>query len=274
MDRELLEINLTTFYEEVREVIKEIKEVSGNNIYRVEFMERIKVLSSKWFKEFSNVLPVFNIPNEIIEKYNSAFSEILSLSLKVSRKNTYLRHFEIIIRNWGEELLIPILKYSAPISSITLLPNILQNVTEREREYLEEAIGCAEREYYRASVVLGWCAAVHRMQKVVERLGFNEFNKKSEEMKNITQGRYKRFTKKYYIQNFNDLQATVFDNDLLWVLEYWGLIDTNQSGRLFRCFEMRNNSSHPGQAEISPENLASFYSDLKTIIFDNPNFLL
>jgi len=35
---------------------------------------------------------------------------------------------------------------------------------------------------------------------------------------------------------------------------------------------MRNNSAHPGEAVISKENLLSFYSDLKTIIFDNSKF--
>jgi hypothetical protein len=35
---------------------------------------------------------------------------------------------------------------------------------------------------------------------------------------------------------------------------------------------MRNNSAHPGEAPISEINLASAFSDLKKIIFDNPNF--
>jgi hypothetical protein len=37
---------------------------------------------------------------------------------------------------------------------------------------------------------------------------------------------------------------------------------------------MRNNAAHPGEARLTSENLASFYSDIKTIIFDNPNFTI
>jgi hypothetical protein len=112
------------------------------------------------------------------------------------------------------------------------------------------------------------------MHKVIEKLGFDEFNKKSEEMKNINEGRFKRFKKSFNIHSLSELRATVFDNDLLWVLEYWGLIDSNQHDRLSACFTLRNNSAHPGEAPITEENLASFYSDLKNIVFDNPKFKL
>jgi hypothetical protein len=76
------------------------------------------------------------------------------------------------------------------------------------------------------------------------------------------------------VHSLNDLRDMVFDSDLLWVLDYWELIDPNQHDRLSICFTMRNNSSHPGEAPITEENLASFYSDLKSFVFDNPKFKL
>jgi hypothetical protein len=65
---------------------------------------------------------------------------------------------------------------------------------------------------------------------------------------------------------------TVFDTDLLWVLEYLQLIDGNQHQRLRYCFEFRNNSAHPGKAPIKGENLYSFYSDISEIVLKNPKF--
>jgi hypothetical protein len=274
MDKDILIDNITLFFMDIDDIINQFNEIEGENVYRQDVKTHITNCSRKWFDEFSKTLTMFNVEQEIIEKYDSIFDELLRLSLKVSRKNTYLNNLKIVKVNWGEEILIPIYKYSPPIFSITQLPNILESVTEEERKYLIEAIGCAERKYYRASLILGWCAAIYRIQKVIEKLGFDQFNQKSETMKNITTGRYKRFNKKFSIETFNDFQSQVFDNDLIWVLDYWGLIDSNQSGRLFLCYEMRNNSAHPGEAEITPENLASYYSDLKTIVFDNPNFSL
>jgi hypothetical protein len=110
------------------------------------------------------------------------------------------------------------------------------------------------------------------MHKTVEKLGFDEFNKKCEEAKNAA-GRFKRFNKSFEVHSLSDLR-TVFDTDLLWVLEYWELIDSNQHERLSTCLTMRSNSAHPGEAPITEENLASFYSDLKAFVFDNSNLKL
>ena len=54
----------------------------------------------------------------------------------------------------------------------------------------------------------------------------------------------------------------------------WELIDANQHERLSICFTMRNNAAHPGEATITEPNLLSAFSDLKTIVFDNPKFKL
>lgn len=90
----------------------------------------------------------------------------------------------------------------------------------------------------------------------------------------IQTGRYKRFNKKYDIQNLTDLRMTVFDNDLLWVLEFMGAIDGNQHDRLEICFTMRNSCAHPGEAVVTEENILSFFSDIDTIVLANPTFNL
>jgi hypothetical protein len=88
-----------------------------------------------------------------------------------------------------------------------------------------------------------------------------------------TTGRFKPFRKQFTIESRSELQ-TIFDTDLLWVLEYLELIDNNQHQRLRHCFELRNNSAHPGLAPIKGPNLYSFYSDISEIILKNEKFAL
>jgi hypothetical protein len=183
--------------------------------------------------------------------------------------STYLRLLNEIQGNLRHNILVPILESPGQILVAANLPKILEKVTEEENQYLTEAFRCATNGSYKASVVVAWCAAVDRMHGVVEKLGFDEFNKKAEEAKKAG-GRFRHFTKSYYVHSLSDLRSMVFDNDLLWVLEFWQLIDVNQHDRLSSCFTVRNNSAHSGEAVISPENLVSFYSDLKNIVFDNP----
>jgi hypothetical protein len=84
--------------------------------------------------------------------------------------------------------------------------------------------------------------------------------------------RFKPFNKKFRVESISELRRTVFDTNLLWVLEYMGLIDSNQQERLRYCFELRNHSAHPGQAPVTGENLYSFYSDITKIVLKNSNF--
>jgi len=242
-------------------------------VSRKQTRQEVKSIAKKWFEEIEPVIQQFGVRDSIREKYHGEFTKLLEFSLKeVVWKKTYQKLIEGILAGFKDEILVVVMKSAGRIFSIADLAKILENATEEEKEYLSESLGCARHRFFRASMVLIWSAAVHRMQKVVEKLGFDEFNKKSEEMKNIQTGRFKRFNKSFNVHSLSELRATVFDTDILWVLEYWGLIDANQHQRLAICFVMRSNAAHPGEAPITEVNLASAFSDLKTMVFDNPKF--
>lgn len=84
-------------------------------------------------------------------------------------------------------------------------------------------------------------------------------------MKAKTTGRFKPFTKVYVVESRSELQR-IFDTDILVILEYLQLIDSNQHARLRHCFDLRNPSAHRGQAPITGENLYSFFSDITQIV--------
>lgn len=236
--------------------------------------QEVQLVAKKWFEQVEPVIQQFGIAEPIKNKYHNLFTQLLQLSLKPSWKRTYQKVIKEVLADFKEEILVNVLKSTGRITSIANFVKILESVTTEEKEYLTEALGCAKYEFYRASMVIVWSAAINRMHKVIEKLGLTEFNKKSEEMKIICDGRFKRFRKSFNVHSLSELRATVFDTDLLWILEYWGLIDANQHERLGICLTMRNNAAHPGEAIITEPNLASAFSDLKTIVFDNPRFKL
>ena len=270
------------------EVIESINELNKSLISlgayfdecKIEFITKkettgqAQLVAKKWFEDIEPILEQFGISEPIKNKYHNYFSQLIQLSLKPSWKKTYQKIIKEILADFKDDILIVVMKSAGKITSIAGLTKILENAIEEEKEYLNEALGCAKYGFYRASMVLVWSAAVHRMQKAVEKLGFSEFNKKSKEMKSICEGRFKRFQKSFSVHSLSELRATVFDTDLLWVLEYWELIDANQHERLSICLTMRNNAAHPGEAPITDINLASAFSDLKNIVFDNPKFKL
>ena len=104
-------------------------------------------------------------------------------------------------------------------------------------------------------------------------IGFDNFNKASRKVKAQTSGKFKRWNKEFNVTTLSELQ-TVFDTDLVIILEGMGLIDGNQAQRLETCFQYRNHSAHPGEAPIEPAHAVSFFVDMDKIILSNPEFSL
>jgi hypothetical protein len=138
---------------------------------------------------------------------------------------------------------------------------------------LGEAVKCAKQGFQRAAVVLGWCAAIDRIHRKIEALGFTTFNVASAQMASQQKGRFKKFNAAQTATSLNEIRE-VFDSIVLWVIEGMGLVDSNQHTRLRSCFDMRCQCAHPGEAPITPYNLMSFFSDLNEIVLKNPKFAL
>jgi predicted nucleotidyltransferase len=165
---------------------------------------------------------------------------------------------------------------------MTMLPNVdvigdsfnslFSGITDfNEKDYINEAIASARITHYRSSVVLGWCAVIHRFQQKIHSIGFPAFNNASTTIKNQTSGKFKRWNKEFNISTLAELQS-VFDTDIIIIFEGMGLIDSNQSQRLETCFKLRCQSAHPGNAVISVHNVISFFSDIDSIVLSNASF--
>ena len=182
-----------------------------------------------------------------------------------------LNKLNAVIVNYHDDIVLPVLTLASE-KEYTELEMIIEKIKDPdENDYLREAVSCAESEYFRAAIILGWCATVDRIHRVIEKIGFATFSNKTEEMKKITTGRFKRFNKSYTITSISELQE-VFDSDTLQVLEALGLIDNNQNTRLTGCYNLRCNCGHPGNAPITKYNAMSFFSDIIEIVLNNPTF--
>lgn len=160
---------------------------------------------------------------------------------------------------------------TAPISS--LLAALPSRVADgAERSFIEEAITCIRHGCSRAAIVLGWCAAINRLRRKIEELGFDKFSAASTRVKNQG-GKYKWWKKEFDVQTMGDLQA-VFDTDLVVVLEGMGLIEDNQAKRMETCFQYRCHSAHPGDAPIKEAHVIAFFTDIVEIVLANPKFEL
>lgn len=268
------------FFEECKSAQKKVVSGSSKNINSHDERELLEALATKWFSDFSKVLPMYGVLPETMAKYNDAFKTILKLASGPNRRETFKKQIEIITSAFNVEIIIYLQTDAEEPedSSHTQFQNEVQELLSKipdhdENEYLQEALGCWEAGFLKGATVLLWCAAIDRIHKVIEGKGFSVFNQTCEFMRAQTTGKYKRFNKVYSVQSLSDLR-TVFDSEILLILEAMQLIDSNERTRLVSCFDMRCHSGHPGAAPITKYNVLSCFSDVIEIVLSNPKFLL
>lgn len=266
---------LKSFRRDISDLEKACQKSRGNQIQAKSLIDGLEALATEWFEHLDPTLrSTFHLEEEVLSRYREPFGKILELSGGRPSKRVVLTILDSIINSYHANILVPVQKFQAVLSKFPSLETILSHATGLEIDYLTEAVECAQLGKRRGAIILGWCAAVNRLHLYIEKEGFTNFNQASVQMSNIQTGRYKRFNKKFEIQNLSDLRMSVFDGDLLWVLEFLGTIDGNQHERLGICFTMRNTCAHPGEANATDENLLSFFSDIDTLVFANPKFSL
>lgn len=251
---------------------KEVQQSNSTVIRKPSTQQAMAEISKSWFRK---ILPLLQKSGSCIKNtdvYSGYFTRLHKYSEKPNRSSSILKLISDILSNFYDDITVPLLVRCPTQDSE--LSQILELINDPdENEYLQEAIKCVEAGFLRAAIILGWSAAMYRIHKVIEKMGFDKFTSITVFMKNQQSGRFKRFNKNYIVTNMSDMQE-VFDSDTLLALEALGLIDNNENTRLLSCYNLRCTCGHPGNAPITKYNAMSFFSDIITIVFNNARFSL
>jgi len=269
--------DIKEYFEHLKAQRKELASSKAVNVANQEQKKAINKLAEYWFNNFSKKLLQYGINKDIIFSYDELFKCILRLSSSNNRRSSYEIQFDTILKSFNDNIVIFLQTNAIEVENDTIkygddVKALLDKVLDSdENDYLREALGCWENGFLKASTVLLWCAAIDRIHKAVEKKGFESFNKTSVQMKEQTKGKYKNFNKAFSVNSANDLQS-IFDSDIIAILEAMQIIDTNEKARLISCFNMRCHSGHPGAAPITKYNVISCFSDIIEIVLVNPKF--
>jgi hypothetical protein len=272
MKTEILK-NLDSFEEDLRKLRKAVFS-SGERITSTRIRSTAEELATRWVEELRSPLEhKFKIATETIEHTSQAMKQLHVLSRPNNRKSSYVKTLDAVLRDFKNKFVLPIQQMATGVENVFDLHKLVAGLADRdESDYLKEAIDCANANFCRAAIVLGWCAAINRIQKKILLLGFNAFNAASVALKQQTSGRHKRWNKQFNVTSLGELQE-VFDTDLITVCEGLQLLESNQADRLKDMdFQWRNHSAHPGEAPIEPAHLVAFFTDINSIVLTNPKF--
>jgi hypothetical protein len=253
-----------------------VQAIPSPRVSRRSIREEAAEIADIWVEKLRSPLEYrFHLPKETVEEFAQAFKRLHVLSRPNNLKTSYIETLRGMLRGFKDRLVLPVQQFSEPTDQVFDLLNVVKGLPDpEESDYLREAVECAARGYRRAAVVMGWCAAIDRIQRKIRELGFDRFNQASSMMKAQTSGRFKAWNKEFKVTSLSELQQ-VFDADAIWVLEGLCLLDSNQGDRLRNvCYLYRNQSAHPGQAKIEDAHLVAFFTDLNSIVFANASFAL
>jgi len=265
---------LELFRDAMRALKKEVKACPRERINRQTVRSRADGVATQWVEELRSPLEhKFGIPKEKIEHMAEQMKQLHVLSRPSNLKSSYIKTLNSALSRFDNRFILPIkqgvYRVGDALDLHSLIPSLSNLSDSHESDYWEEAGKCAKSGLYRATIVMGWCAAVHKLQQQIYRLGLDKLNQASGEMKNKTVGKYKNWNKKFSISTVGELQG-ISDADLITLLEYLEFFDSNQADRLRTCLQYRNQSAHPGEAPIGKDHVKIFFSDIGKIVFDNP----
>ena len=252
-----------------------VNDVPGEAVARKATRELAEAIATEWVEDLRSPLEHrFKLSVDVIAETSELMKQLHKLSRPNNRKDSYLKAIGAVLRKFDDRFVLPIQQTEVRIESLLDLEKLIPAINNKDDSaYLSEAIKCAGHGFRHAAIVLGWCAAISRLQRKLVALGLDKFNATSRRMKAKTTGNAKYFNKEFSVSTLSDLQG-VFDSDLIRVIEGMDLLDGNEAERLLSNFKTRNQCAHPSDAPVEDPHLVAFFTDITRIVLTNPKFEL
>src|SRR5262245_60745460 len=167
---------------EVADFHQQIKDLRQSQVKKVDVKSAGAALARHWFDDVLPALEQINFNQETIADFSGRFSKLLRMTRAASTKNTYLHLVSHLLTSYRNEIIHEIeIRPILASRGLSIAPYI-EGLPADEGAYLDEAQRCLTVDAIRACIVLGWCATVSRMHDKVAGMGFDAFNKASEDM--------------------------------------------------------------------------------------------
>lgn len=188
---------LSAFEGRLRALRAGVKKAGTSRVNRKDLRSEAEALSVHWFTSLKPALEVLHVDlSTSIAEMNPQMDKLHQISRPNNLASSYESTLAAALKSFKDRFVKPV-QLSAPKDDTNqVLAGILARMSSpEESSYMTEAVNCANRGFWRASVVMGWCATIDRMQQTIGRIGFDKFNAASTNLKNKTTGKYKNWTK-------------------------------------------------------------------------------
>jgi hypothetical protein len=261
---------LEDFHDRVKEVDSVLSKLKGAEVTRSELIEKLAAMAKDWLRFSPQVKTMGDAFLNSLDSYDVAMSGLLQATKQRTRASSYRTRLKPFLQGFLENVVVPLIRYEGSPAQVAgrKLEAVFTGVLEAEEyPYVEEAARCSSVHCHRAAIILFWAAAMARMHRSIQRLGFAAFNSAVSAAALKKGPPYSRITKGLAIQSLPELQRTR-DFDILAVgLELWSL-DLQAFDELDRLLGTRNSAAHPGMFQPLALDVQQFAGKLRQYVFD------
>lgn len=148
--------------------------------------------------------------------------------------------WEITDLGWERLAKLGLARYTQRPAVYRMHASLVEIVDDDLREYMEEAVGCAQAGYMKAAIVLSWSAAIYALQDYVCRESLSAFN-------SCARGVLPKWKDARHPEDLGVMK----ERDFLDRLENVGIITGSVKKALIECLDRRNSCGHPTKVRFS-----------------------
>jgi hypothetical protein len=198
---------MNKFLADLKALRRDIRVVRSKTLNKAGIRKKAEDLATSWLSTFASSLETNGQVNpDVVRRYSEQFRQLLRITGPSNLKSSYLRILNPVVKSFRKEIILGLHEHLATSPSLTLLSSLFKGLPSDEDNYMGEAIGCAQKSFLRASVVLGWSAAIDRIHRKIEEIGFGTFNATSSQMASQQKGRFKRFNQVQNVSSLSELR--------------------------------------------------------------------
>jgi len=262
--------DLEGWHERVRGVAAQLAQLRGAEVTRSELIAALAELSREWLRFSTRLRNADTLDKSKLEAFDTCMSDVLKATRARTRSSAYLKRIQQVQGEFLDAVVVPLIKYEGSPTQVAgrqLQAAFTADLSSEEQAYVEEASRCVGVRCYRAAIIMLWAAAIARMHRAVENVGFAVFNAAWTAAAAKKGSPYSRATKAGSITSLPELQR-MRDFDLLVIgLELWGY-DMPTFEELERALGTRNGAAHPGMLQPGALDVQQFATKLNSYVFE------
>lgn len=260
---------LEAFHERVRNLDDQLAKLSGAEVTRADIVAELSAVAKQWLKMSTALAETGICDLETLHKIDDATKDILQSTTTRARASAYQKKLALLLDPFIKSIVVPVIKYEGSpiqVAARQIKEVFSTHILEDEKAYLDEASRCITVDCYRAAIIMLWAAAISRLHRSIENVGFSAYNTAYATTIAKTGNPFNRVSKGATISSLPELQR-VRDFDILVVgMELWKY-DLQAFGELDRLLGTRNTYAHPGMAIPTILDVQQFASKIDTFIF-------